>query len=148
MKHFASLTLTVLVFAIAVVTGANAQTIPDLKGTWVVEGLTAISDGPTNHSGDAAPGPATSGKYNLFELKFTYQVDGQDGLRFWGTTYSKQDSERLLGSLSAGGKRVAMISEDGYADGELIDADTIDFCYRHITEKHSVVACGLLKRQK
>jgi hypothetical protein len=147
MKNLASLILTVL-FQIAVAIGAHAQTIPDLKGTWVVEGLTAISDGPTNHSGDASPGPATSGKFNLFELKFTYQVDGQDGLRFWGTSSSERDSERLLGSLSAGGKRVAMITDDGYADGELVDNDTIDFCYRHITEKHSVVACGLLKRQK
>jgi hypothetical protein len=74
-------------------------------------------------------------------------IEGQDGRRFWGTTSSASKTERLIGSLSVDGKSIHMVDDDGFLDGTMVDANTIDVCYRHITANSAVVACETIKRK-
>ena len=127
---------------------ANAQNIVDMKGTWIGQ-AEAIVDGPAqHHPAPGAAGTAPAGKYRLSEPTFTLVIEGQSGRRFWGTTSSATHTERLLGSLSFDGKRIHMVDDDGYNDGVMIDADTFESCYRHITATSAVVACAIAKRKK
>ena len=41
-----------------------------------------------------------------------------------------------------------MADEDGTFSGTIVNADTLDYCYTHITPKDRAVACGLLVREK
>jgi hypothetical protein len=127
-------------------TGA-APAIFDMKGTW--KGLNeALVDGPaTHHPADAAGKPA--GTFRLRQQTITYTLVGQDGRRFWGTMSSEQQANlRMIGSLSYDGKWVYMVSKEGYLDGQIIDADTIEMCYRHANDTSAVIGCNIMKRQK
>ena len=126
-----------------------AQTPPpfDMKGTWQGnnEGLV---DGPAmHHPKDANSRPA--GKYRIDRQTFTYTIDGQDGRLFWGTVGGQfVKNIRVLGTISNDGKWIYMVNKDGYIDAQVIDADTIDACYRHVNAESAVVGCNLMKRQK
>jgi hypothetical protein len=41
-----------------------------------------------------------------------------------------------------------MTDEDGRFDGTVVDNETLDYCYAHITPTDRAVACGLLIREK
>ena len=42
------------------------------------------------------------------------------------------------------GKRFVIVDEDGTFDGTVVDNDTLDYCYTHVTPTDRAVACGLL----
>lgn len=128
---------------------AMAQGVPDLRGNWIPGPGAHIIDGPTRHiqggSSAAVPGHDSLRRHtSAFVLRF----EGQDGRSFWGTVTSPQHTERLIGVLSNDGRRFVMVDEDGEFDGTLVDNDTLDYCYRHITPTTRAVACGLLLRQR
>lgn len=126
---------------------ATATAIPDLKGTWVGKGE-AIVDGPAGHH---PPGVAakTAGTYRLREETFTMRIEGQDGKRVWGTVASAQRAgERLIGSIAADNKTVYFVGGEGYIDGVVVNANTMDVCYRHVLPGSAVVACNQWVRQK
>ena len=129
---------------------ATSQTAPaifDMKGDW--KGYNeAIVHGPaTHHPQGATAKPA--GEYRLRQLNVIYRFDGQDGRRFWGTMISEHQANiRMIGSMSVDGKWIYMVGKDGYVDGQVIDADTIEACYRHAHADSAVVACNLMKREK
>ncbi len=126
--------------------GAAAQSYIDLKGTWVGTGQ-SIVDGPAPHH--PADAPAVSvGTHRLREVTFTTRIEGQDGRRFWGTLSSEHKQERIIGSFSVNGKHVYMVNEVGYIDGDVVDADTLEICYRHVNASSAVVACNVWKRRK
>src|SRR5258708_1277378 len=61
---------------------AAAQSIIDLKGTWVGT-FQAILDGPAaHHPVIDAPGSKPAGRFQLSEQPFTFKIEGQDGRRF------------------------------------------------------------------
>ena len=125
---------------------AGAQTYMNMKGTWIGTGE-AIVDGPSAHHLPTDPAkPAAT--FRLRHQAFTYKIEGQDGRRFWGSIASEHVTERLIGSLSANGKAVYMAGHQGLLDGEVIDADTIQMCYREASPTLAVVGCNEMKRQK
>ncbi len=128
---------------------ASAQEVPDLKGAWIpAPGGAHILDGPTRHSpSGTAPVPGDDTlKRNA--TKFVFNIEGQDGRTFWGKLQSTKVSEKLIGAISVDGKRFIMADEDGVFNGVFVDADTLDYCYAHITSTDRAVACGLLVREK
>ena len=128
---------------------ALAQSPPvfDMKGTWqgFNEGLV---DGPAaHHPAGATTTPA--GRFRIHRQTFTYTIDGQEGRLFWGSMGSdNQKNIRILGTLSNDGKWVYMVSKEGYIDAQVVDANTIESCYRHVNTESAVVGCNLMKRQK
>ncbi|WP_376094161.1 hypothetical protein ACE7GA_00600 [Roseomonas sp. CCTCC AB2023176] len=128
--------------------GAQAQGVPDLRGTWLPSQTAHIVEGPTRHaqSGrEAVPGHET---YQRTTSRFVFRFEGQDGRTFWGVLSSTGVSERIVGALSVDGRRFVMTDEDGHFTGTVVDNDTLDYCYQHATPTNRAVACGLLTRQR
>lgn len=137
-----------LVILLAAGQAAMAQAVPDLKGTWTPTEGAHIVDGPSRHtqSGTApVPGDDTLKRHTS---EFVFRFEGQEGRTFWGALSSGQVSEKLVGAISVDGKRFVIADEDGTFDGTVVDADTLDYCYTHVTPTDRAVACGLLIRQK
>jgi hypothetical protein len=129
--------------------GAAAQTaaVFDMKGTWAGDNE-ALVDGPAAHHPPDVQSRA-AGNYRLREHKITYTFVGQEGRRFWGTMSSPALANvRMLGALSIDGKSIYMVSKEGHLDGQVIDADTIEMCYRHANASSAVIGCNVMKRQK
>lgn len=123
---------------------ADAQSMIDMKGTW--QGTNqSIMDGFPPHVPSSVE-TKSAGKYRLTEQAYTFTVEGQEGRRFWGTMSSSIKTERLLGSLSVDGKRIYMIDEDGFMDGTVVNATTVEICYRHIGAT-AVVSCMALEKK-
>lgn len=126
---------------------AAKPAVPDLKGTWVGKGE-AIVDGAAGHHPPGAAGKV-AGTYRLREETFTVRIEGQDGKRVWGSFSSPQRAaERLIGSVAADNKTVYFVTGEGYIDGVVTNANTMDICYRHVLPGSAVVACNQWVRQK
>jgi hypothetical protein len=127
-------------------TPTRAQGAFDMKGGW--SGTTkAIVRGMAAHH-PAAEASKPAGSARLRELTFTYKIEGQDGPRFWGTVSSPIRTEPVIGAIAADGKRIYIVTQDGFVDGVIVDNDTIDICFRHLQSDGAVVACNVLKRSK
>ena len=44
--------------------------------------------------------------------------------------------------------RIFIVDDDGFYDGVVVDADTIDLCYRQITARNASLSCAMRLRQK
>lgn len=127
---------------------AMAQAVIDVKGKWVPGEGAHIVEGPTKHreSGTVpVPGDDT---LRTHTSKFVFHFERQEGRTFWGHLSSAKVSEKLIGAISVDGKRFVMVDEDGTFDGIVVNNDTLDYCYTHVTPTNRAVACGLLLREK
>ena len=125
---------------------AVAPAALDMKGGWSGTGK-AIVEGMAAHHPAGEPAK-TAGPDRLREVTFTYKIDGQDGGRFWGTMSSPYRVEPVIGVIAADGKRVYIVTQDGFVDGVVVDNDTIDTCYRQRLPGSAVAACNVIKRKK
>jgi hypothetical protein len=127
---------------------ATAQQTLDLKGTWTPAEGAHIVDGPSRHlqSGtEPVPGNDT---LQMHTSKFVFRFEGQEGRTFWGVLSSAKVTEKLIGALSVDGKRFVIADMDGTFDGTVVDTDTLEYCYTHVTPTDRAVGCGLLIREK
>lgn len=128
--------------------GAMAQEVVNLKGTWIPTQGAYIVDGPSRHR-ESGTTPAASGDtHRRHTSKFVFRFEGQEGRTFWGVLSSAKVSEKFIGALSVDGKRFVIADEDGTFSGTVVNADTLDYCYTHITPTDRAVSCGLLVREK
>jgi hypothetical protein len=123
--------------------GAPAQTkqappVPDLRGTWSGVSQVIVDGATTNHPANASAHAA----------EFTYRIEGQDGVRFWGTITSTYRVERVIGVIAADGKHVYMVSQDGFVDGILSAQNTIDTCFRQLQPDAAAAACNTIRRKR
>jgi hypothetical protein len=137
-----------LVAVAAMAQTAGTAAVFDMRGTW-----TGTRDNITDGATPQIPASAqisAAGPYRLTRSKVTYKIDGQDGRRFWGTISSDESgaATRLIGSLSVDGKWIYMAGVVGIVDAQVVDADTIESCYRHANAQSATVGCDLMKRQK
>jgi hypothetical protein len=133
------------------VSGASAQTkqappVPDLRGIWSGVSQVIIDGSTANHPASASAHAAS--RFRLREAEFTYRIEGQDGVRFWGTITSTYRVERVIGAIAADGKHVYMVSQDGFVDGVLSDKDTIDTCFRQLRPDAAAAACNTIRRKR
>lgn len=129
-------------------TMATAQEVVDLKGTWLPAQGAHIIDGPSRHIESGTAPVAGDDSLTRHTSDFVFRFEGQEGRTFWGVLSSAKVSEKLVGALSVDGERFVMADQDGTFDGTVVDADTLDYCYVHVTPTDRAVACGLLVRQK
>jgi hypothetical protein len=147
MNRLGHLPAVALAIMLATASAANAQAPLDMKGTWTFA-VQSVIDGDSPHHPSSAP-TKPAGKYKLRSTTFTYVVEGQDGGNFWGSYSSDtRAGDRLLGSLSVDGKRVNMVARSGILEGVVVDANTLDICFRNVQSGgEAVVGCGLFKRK-
>lgn len=138
-----------LVMVLAGGDAAMAQEVVNLKGTWLPTQGVHIVDGPSRHrESGTTPTPGAPETHQTHTSKFVFRFEGQEGRKFWGVLASGKVSEKFIGAISVDGKRFVMADEDGTFSGTIVNADTLDYCYTHITPKDRAVACGLLVREK
>ena len=127
---------------------AVAQQVLDLKGTWTPAQGAHIVDGPSRHAESGTVPVPGDDTLKTHTSKFVFRFEGQEGRTFWGALSSDKVSEKLIGAISVDGKRFVIADKDGTFDGTVVDADTLDYCYTHVTPTDVAVACGLLIREK
>jgi len=130
---------------------ASADQIPNIKGKWVGKTHSIVA-------GVAPHWPSNRGTFEkpgLFEKDLVIEVTGQEGRRFWGmqtfTGNGEKTEEPMIGALTGkDNKTVVLVDYDGYLDGQLIDDNTLSFCYKQAGGKTgaSVVSCTEIKRAK
>ena len=137
-----------LLFCIAG-TAYPADQIPNIKGKWVGKTHSIVA-------GVAPHWPSNRGTFErpgLFEKDLVIEVTAQEGRRFWGMqTFSgsgENTQEPMIGELTGkDNKTVVLVDRDGYLDGQLIDDNTLSFCYKQAGGQGgaSVVSCSEIKR--
>ena len=127
---------------------AVAQEVPSLKGTWHPAQGAYIVDGPSRHRESGTTPVPGSDTHRAHTSKFVFRIERQEGRTFSGVHSSAKVSEKLIGAISVDGKRFVMADEDGTFSGTVVNSDTLDYCYTHITPTDRAVACGLLIREK
>ena len=138
--------------ALAFVLGASiaqAQTYPDLKGTWVGKGKSVVYGTNPHHPG-AGPNAATP---RIREFEFTLTVTGQEGPLVWGQSRSSVSAtaEPFAWSFSRDGKTIVGADTDGYHHLTIVSPDRLELCYVHagISPSKSIVAtCSMFDRKK
>lgn len=79
----------------------------------------------------------------------TMDVEEQDGLTFTGTvTWSSPEGDMsgpMVGSMTPDGALMAGAAEDGMLTFEMVDAETLDYCYVEMGEEQQAV-CGRLDK--
>ncbi len=127
---------------------ALAQQTLDVKGSWTPTEGAHMVEGPTRHQKSGTETVPGQTDLKRDTSKFVFRFDGQDGRTFWGTLSSAKVTEKLMGALSVDGKRFVMVDEDGTFSGNVVDNNTLDYCYTHVAPTNRAVACGLLVRDK
>ena len=130
-------------------TAAAADQMPNIKGKWVGKTHSIVA-------GVAPHWPSNRGTFDkpgLFEKDLVIEVTGQEGRRFWGIqTFSgngEKTQEPMIGELTGkDNKTIVLVDRDGYLDGQLIDDNTMSFCYKQAGGQSgsSVVSCSEIKR--
>jgi hypothetical protein len=142
------------IFGLMLVTIASSHAFAadpalDVKGKWVGKTYTIVAGSgghwPTNKGTFDKPG--------LFEKDLVIEVTGQDGRRFWGMQTLSGDGENtqepMIGELTGPNNRtIVIVDTDGYLNGQLVDDNTLSFCYTQAGGKNeqSVVSCTEIKR--
>jgi hypothetical protein len=125
-----------------------AQGVPDLRGTWIPTEGAHIVEGPTRHHTSGTEPVLGHASLRRHTSKFVFRFEGQEGRTFWGVLSSGKVSETLIGAISVDGKRFVITDEDGMFNGTVVDNDTLEYSYCHVTPTDRCVASGLLIRQK
>ncbi|NQV09660.1 MAG: hypothetical protein HQ527_00590 [Cyanobacteria bacterium] len=118
-----------------------APVIPNLIGTWTVEGKGAVlckveaSRCKTHHHGEFS------------DLNAVAQITKQQGRTFHGVFKSKYATEKFVGTLGHDNATLYIVDEDGFTDGKIISPSMIQVVYRHTSELDSVVDVGTWRRR-
>lgn len=119
----------------------SAVTIPNLVGLWDTESVgTALlkSNESSEFSHYSEGATILTGQVNITK---------QDGRVLYGSfTGSRGKNEKEIGAIYFDNKHVRIADTDGIIDLEIIDNDTMQMIYTHITDDDNVVAVGIWRR--
>jgi hypothetical protein len=115
---------------------------PDVKGVWTWTSSSIVLGAEKHH-----PAAVKQETPRYREVNFTLRITEQKDRRFSGTAESEHYRETVIGAFANNKKQVLMADSDGYFDATLIDANTMDCCYRHVAPGSTVVACSVMKRE-
>jgi len=116
--------------------------IPNLVGTWTVE-----AEGCVLLKG-AAPGVKTHHRGEFSTLKAEAVVTKQQGRVLHGIFKSKRATEKFVAAIAADNKSFYYADEDGFMEGNIVNKDTMNMIYRHVTTKDTVIGVGTWTRKK
>ena len=145
MKHLAA----TLALIGATTAAAQAQTVPDLKGTWTGTGKSVVFGTHPHHPGES--GAADTPR--LRDIEALHVVTGQEGRLAWGHSSSAvaDTREPFAWAISRDNRTIVGSDMDGYFRIALISANRMEKCYTHagVSPSKSVVAtCYVMDRKK
>jgi hypothetical protein len=119
---------------------AAAAEFPNLVGEW--KGKTSpVHVGSTGHAV-----PKGEGVNFTDEFDITFKIENQKGNDIAGVVTTKNRNEPFIGSIRDDKTEGVMVDEDGHYEFKIVDVNTIDLCYWHITAESRVTTCFALKR--
>ena len=141
----------VVSFAIlaTITSAAQAQAVPDLKGSWAGKGKAVVFGTNAHHPGSQkATDPA-----RVREIEATHVVEGQDGRVAWGHSSSAAAAakEPFVWALASDNKSIVGADMDGYFRITLLSPDRMEKCYAHNATgpTRSIVAtCHVMDRKR
>lgn len=144
MKHIAAVLLALGVTTAA----AQAQTVPDLKGTWTGKGKSVVFGTHPHH-----PGGGMSETPRVRDIEARHVVTGQDGRLVWGHSSSAvaDTREPFAWAISRDNRTIVGADMDGYFQITLMSPNRMEKCYAHagVSPSKSVVAtCYVMDRKK
>lgn len=116
--------------------------IPNLVGTWAVQ-----SEGTHLNKGDAT-GTWSHYRDGANTLTAELIVTKQQGRVLYATITSKNASENAVAVIGWDNKTVYFADQDGFTDATIVSNNKMTYIYRHVGEKDSVVAAGIMTRKK
>lgn len=115
--------------------------LPSLVGTWVVK-----ATGGTLVRGDKT-GKTAHWEKGQTALDAEAVITEQKGRVVYGVLTSKKSRENFIAVISDDNK-LYFADEDGMLEGKIIDQDTLEVIYRHVTPTETVVSIGTWTRKK
>lgn len=149
MKKSVMMATTMAATLACAATAAFAQTVPDLKGTWIAKGKSVVFGTNPHHPGtqtmDSPP--------RIRDFEFTLVVEGQDGRLAWGRTSSAvaATNEPFVLAISSDGRTVVGSDTDGSYHLTMQSSDLAELCYTHtgLSPSKSIVAtCVPMTRKR
>ncbi len=116
--------------------------IPNLVGTWTLK-----SEGGVLLKGTES-GPKTLHTGPFSTLNAEAVITKQQGRIIHGSVKSPKATKNFIGAIGHDNKTIYYADEEGLLEGKLIDKDTMEIIYRHVTPADAVVAVGLWTRKK
>jgi hypothetical protein len=121
--------------------------IPDLKGKWVETG---------ERSGVVRRGnrwehksPPTNGEVVFGDpLTWTVTVERQEGVVFSGTWASQNNTDPMVGAVSADGKTLYLVDDNGPMHGELRGPDKMEICRSLVEPDRMLAFCRIFERRR
>jgi len=120
---------------------APTSSFPDLRGTWttVVRAIYSGEEGPHDF-------PVSEQPINVASLRFTIEIEFQEGALFYGTVKSTGESERLFGAIRSDGKEAVYTTSLGHGVLYLRSPDEIESCATRGTPRSLLATCNILTR--
>ena len=127
------------IMLLGLLSAAEAQeNVPDLTGEW-----SGVARSVVLGSGYHHPGSETNrDPPRIREVRFTYNVEGQDERLVWGTTSSPAFREPFSWAISRDNTTVYGADTDGQYRMTILAADRMELCYTHtaLSPSESIVA--------
>lgn len=115
--------------------------IPSLVGTWDTK-----AEGALMVHGTGA-GKNTHWTKNQSTMNAVIEVTSQNGRVINGVFKSPKMTEPFVAVIGFD-KTLHLADGDGFLDGRIVNKNTIEIIYRHVTAKDAVVAVGVWTRRK
>lgn len=139
-KLICTISLLTLLFGVSVCMADSD--IPNLVGTWTVKSEAGLL------IKGKEPGQKTHHREAFSTLNSEWIVIKQQGRIMHGTFTSPKATENFVAAIGHDNKTIYCVDEDGFFEGKIIDKDTIETVYRHVTPADSVVSIGIFTRKK
>ena len=75
-------------------------------------------------------------------------ITKQQGRIIHGSFKSSRATKNFIAAIGQDNKTIYYADEDGFLDGKIIDKNTIEYVYRHVTPADTVVGVGVWTRKK
>jgi len=141
MKKIFAIIFVAIPLAFGSICMADAN-IPNLVGTWTVK----AEGGVVVKGADQGPGTHHKGPFSTLAAEAV--ISEQQGRVVHGTFKSPRASEKFIAVIGHDNKTFHYADQDGFIDGRIIDKDTIEIVYRHVTVNDIVAAVGIWTRKK
>ena len=116
--------------------------IPNLVGTWTVQ-----AEGGVLLKG-VAHGAKTHHRGEFSTLKAEAVVTKQQGRVMHGIFKSQRAAEKFVAVIAEDNKSFYYADEDGFMEGNMVNKDTMNVIYRHVTANDTVIGVGTWTRKK
>jgi hypothetical protein len=136
------ISFTLLAFILGTAICIAESGIPNLVGKWTVQAEGGVL------LNDAVYGAKTHHRSEFSTLKAEAVVTKQQGRVLHGIFKSPRAAEKFIAVIAEDNKSFYYADEDGFMEGNIVNKDTMNVIYRHVTANDTVIGVGTWTRKK